>query len=296
MNVLSLFDGISCGQIALNRANIKYDNYFASEIKKIAIKVTQYNYPQTIQLGDIRNIRFSNGTLYTKGKNYTIGKIDLIIGGSPCQDFSNLKGYYTKKTNSYGLGGEKSKLFFEYLRLLRECNPTYFLLENVKMKEDSKKLLNDYLGVQGIEINSNLVSAQNRKRLYWTNIPNITIPRDKNIILPKILEKNYENLKKCKVNKTPSRDIMWYGSKCKNITNELKSSCLTTKMDRWNNAGLISFEDYCRFLTPLECERLQTLPKDYTKILSRNQRYNVIGDGWTIDIITHILKCIKTSF
>ena len=156
MNVLSLFDGISCGQIALERAGIKVDNYYASEIKDIAIKVTQLHYPNTIQLGDVRNIKAED-----------LPKIDLLIGGSPCQDFSNAN------RNKDGLEGEKSGLFYQYLRLLHELKPRYFLLENVAMKKEERKRISDMLGVEPILINSNLVSAQNRKRLYWTNIPNV---------------------------------------------------------------------------------------------------------------------------
>ena len=287
MKVLSLFDGISCGQIALKRAGILVDKYYASEIKKYAINVTQKHFPNTIQLGDVSHISYNNGILKTSNNEIYVGEIDLLIGGSPCQDFSFLNSYLDK--SKYGLNGDKSKLFHEYNRLRLEINPKYFLLENVRMKKEMEEELNKYLGVNAIAINSNLVSAQNRYRLYWTNIPNIQLPLDRKIYLKDILECNLINLKLAKVNKTPSRDKMWYGGKCKNITNELKSSCLTTKQDRWNNAGLIEFEDYCRFLTPIECERLQTLPDNYTDILSIAQRYDVLGDGWTIDIISHIL-------
>lgn len=170
MNVLSLFDGMSCGQIALNRAGIKYDKYFASEIDKYAIKVTQANYPDTIQLGDIRNVY---------GKD--LPKIDLLTGGSPCQGFS----FSGKQLN---FDDPRSKLFFEFVRLLDETKPRYFLLENVKMKKEYQNTISDYLNIEPIEINSSLVSAQNRKRLYWTNIPNVDQPQDKGIMLKDILE------------------------------------------------------------------------------------------------------------
>lgn len=168
MNTLSLFDGMSCGQIALERAGIKVDNYYASEIDKYAIKVTQANYPDTIQLGDIRNI-----------KAVDLPKIDLLMGGSPCQGFS----YSGKQLN---FEDERSKLFFEFVRLLKECKPKYFLLENVKMKKEFQDIISKYLGVEPIEINGALVSAQNRKRLYWTNISNISILEDKGIIFNNI--------------------------------------------------------------------------------------------------------------
>lgn len=173
MNVLSLFDGISCGQIALNRANIKYDNYFASEIDQYAIFITQKNYPNTIQLGDVQNI---------KGKD--LPKIDLLIGGSPCQGFS-----FAGK----GLNFEdpRSKLFFEFVRLVEECSPTYFLLENVVMGKRYLNIISSYLLATPIKINSALLSAQNRERLYWTNIPNIKIPLNKGISLQSIIEDAY---------------------------------------------------------------------------------------------------------
>ena len=151
MNVLSLFDGMSCGQIALNKSGIKYNNYYASEIDKYAIKVTQHNYPNTIQLGDI-----------TKIKGSDLPKIDLLIGGSPCQSFSNAG-------RGTGFDG-KSGLFWEYVRILKEVQPTYFLLENVKMKKEWQDVISETLGVQPIEINSKFFVPQNRPRLFWTNI------------------------------------------------------------------------------------------------------------------------------
>ena len=183
MNVLSLFDGMSCGQIALDKLGIKVDNYFASEIKPHAIKVAQANYPNTVQLGDIKNIGiakpFIDKWIYNKTtgeKLHNIGDgIDLFIGGSPCQDFSQAN----RKRD--GLQGVKSGLFYEYVRLLKETKPKYFLLENVKMKKEYQDIISGILGVQPISINSKLVSAGMRNRLYWTNIPNITQPPDMNI-------------------------------------------------------------------------------------------------------------------
>lgn len=284
INVLSLFDGISCGQIALNRAKIKYNNYFASEIDKYCITVTQANYPNTIQLGDV-----------TKVRTRTLPKINLLLGGSPCQGFS-----FAGKGLAFD--DPRSKLFFQYIRLLksiRKTNPKVkFLLENVRMKKEHLDVITKLLGVKPICINSALVSAQNRTRYYWTNIKDIEQPKDKNIILSDILENGwskcgrivgrrinpktgkrddynmdlklvprielrkdnksgtlttfikdniaicaYQNLIDAKVKFTPSRVKMWEEG-CKNITKENKSSCLTTKMDRWSNAGLIEFEDF----------------------------------------------------
>jgi DNA-cytosine methyltransferase len=172
MNVLSLFDGMSCGQIALNKLGIKYDKYFACEIDKYAMQVTQHNFPDTIQLGDVQFV-----TKETFGNH----KIDLVIGGSPCQGFS----FAGKMLN---FDDPRSRLFFEYVRLVNELKPKYFLLENVKMKQESKDIITEYMGVDPIEINSALVSAQTRKRLYWTNIPNVGQPEDKGIVLKDIIE------------------------------------------------------------------------------------------------------------
>ena len=176
INVLSLFDGISCGQIALERANIKVNKYFASEIDKYPIKVTQENYPNTIQIGDVKEV---------KGNN--LPKIDLLIGGSPCQGFS----FSGKQLN---FEDERSKLFFEFVRLVKETKPKYFLLENVRMKKEYQNIISEYLNVEPIIINSSLVSAQNRLRYYWTNIPNIEQPKDKKIFLKDITEEGLTTL------------------------------------------------------------------------------------------------------
>jgi DNA (cytosine-5)-methyltransferase 3A len=279
MNVLSLFDGMSCGQIALNRAGIKVNKYFASEIKKHAIKVTQENFPNTIQLGDIRNIKSSD-----------LPKIDLLIGGSPCQDISHLRPYCN------GIYGDKSKLFFEFIRIMDEVKPKYFLLENVDGKKDSINIISFLLGVEPIKINSNLVSFQNRNRLYWTNIPDVNQPIDRKISFQDYKEVN--NVDDYKVNKTPSREIMWgdgINGKCPNVTNRTKINCLTVKQDRWNNAGLIKHDDFCRYLTVSECEMAQTVPIGYTNCVSRNKAYDLLGDGWTIDVIVHIFSFLQKT-
>jgi DNA (cytosine-5)-methyltransferase 3A len=176
INVLSLFDGISCGQIALNKVGIEIENYFASEIDKHAINVTQHNYPNTKQLGSVTEV---NGI--------DLPKIDLLIGGSPCQGFS----FAGKQLN---FEDPRSKLFFEYVRLKNELNPKYFLLENVKMKKEYQDIISSYLGVEPIMINSNLVSAQNRVRYYWTNIPVTGLPNDKSILLKDITEDGLQSL------------------------------------------------------------------------------------------------------
>lgn len=295
MKILSLFDGISCGQIALERVGIKVDKYYASEIKKHAIEVTKEHYPNTIHIGDVTKVSYSNGVLYTENGNFEVGNIDLLIGGSPCQNFS------IASVSQLGLEGEKSKLFYEYLRLLKEVKPKYFLLENVKMKKESEKQLNEYLGVEGIHINSNLVSFQNRPRIYWTNIPNITLPNNKKVNFQDFKDVDYEYCKQFKVNKTPSREKMWNNGQgktphlgtCANITYSDKVYCITRKQDRSPNSGLIEFEDFCRFLTRREIELAQTLPVGYCDRVSYGQMQDLCGDGWTVDVIAHIFKGIK---
>lgn len=171
MNVLSLFDGISCGQVALERAGIKAENYFASEIEESAIEITTKNYPNTIQLGDVNN-----------HDKWDLPKIDLLIGGSPCQDISHLK------QGANGLNGDKSSLFYQYLKTLEEVNPKYFLLENVVGRKDAINEITRLIGVEPILIDSKLLSGQKRRRYYWTNIPDVTQPKNKGIKLVDILQ------------------------------------------------------------------------------------------------------------
>lgn len=295
MKVLSLFDGISCGQLALRKAGIKYDDYYASEIKPHAISVTKEHFPNTIHIGDVTKIRYEKGTLFTEVGTYDIGEIDLLIGGSPCQDFS------IANTKQLGLVGEKSKLFYEYLRLLREIKPTYFFLENVKMKKDSELQLNKYLGVQGIHFNSNLVSYQSRPRIYWTNITGFSLPKDRNIDFQDYKDTDYDYCKQFMMNRTPSRIKMWNGGEgktgftgiCKNVTNEKKIGCITRKQDRCPNSGLVECGDFARFLTRRELELGQTLPIGYTDSVSYNQMQDLVGDCWTVDAIVEFFKNIK---
>lgn len=410
MNVLSLFDGMSCGQLALQRAGIKVDNYFASEIDKHAIKVTQHNFPNTIQLGDV-----------TQVKGTDLPKIDLIIGGSPCQGFS----FAGKGLN---FEDERSKLFFEFVRLVRECQPKYFLLENVKMKHEHELVISQYMKVAPIEINSSLVSAQNRVRLYWTNInekpyglfgdmmPDIPQPKDKGILLKDILENevaekfylsekmlsyfktraaNFNNGKvnirneegkasailassasidisdnfikvdtDLKVSKNQDKaNCFTAGGNSGGLHSDMtlivassgrnpenpksrvagleteqqleprkdgKTNCLTSVQkdnlvqigniyDNEHNSvagrvytdegksvtlsalgggggaktGLYKMNTGIRRLTPVECERLQTVPDNYTNHVSSTQRYKMLGNGWTVDVIAHIFSFMK---
>jgi DNA (cytosine-5)-methyltransferase 3A len=280
-NVLSLFDGMSCGQIALNKVGIQYDNYYASEIDEPAISVTQFNYPNTIQMGSITELQSSQ-----------LPKIDLLFGGSPCQSFSNAG-------NGTGFDG-KSGLFYDYVRLLKECKPTYFLLENVKMKKEWQDIISEELGVQPIKINSNLVSAQNRERLYWTNIPVVGLPDDKQIYIEDILdntfdskywlkERNAELLSK-KVSIEGAPDICCIDVYNKKFKKDRKSPTLT--LPHHNSLRLLQDGKF-RKLTPNECERLQTVPVDYTNTgIADIHRYSMLGNGWTIDVIAFIFSFI----
>jgi site-specific DNA-cytosine methylase len=299
---------MSCGRIALERANIKVNNYFASEIDKHAIKVTISNYPDTIQLGSVIELDTT-----------TLPQIDLLIGGSPCQSFS-IAG------NGLGFDG-KSKLFFEYVRILKEIKPKYFLLENVKMKKEWQNTISEYLGVEPIEINSCLLSGQHRRRLYWTNIPNIQQPEDKNISLSSILEdvnidKIYGDIKAPNgktIRIEPSNyPYTFYEARTDEGKAERKRVRELTGLDttprsakykiylplRANKSNCIlatpSQLDYVvdnngvyRKLTITELIKLQTIPTNYFgDIVSDSQIRKMVGNGWTVDVITHIFKSI----
>lgn len=332
-NVLSLFDGMSCGQIALNRACVEYDNYFASEIKPHAIKCTQHNYPGTLQLGDVCKIISSD-----------LPKIDLLIGGSPCQDFS----LANKERN--GLNGVKSGLFFEYLRLLKELKPKYWLLENVAMTDVNMELISQYLGTYPSNINSSMVSAQMRNRNYWTNIGpesfdlfgfrhcDIPQPKDRKIKLQSILENGYVDRQKSicllesesrplksqhkmahrfidkgfitlvakdeetylRVKEATSIGFIDIGN---NQAVDLSYPISKTRRGRSmsdksncllrNNQYFVFQDGDLRYFTQTELERLQTVPEGYTSILSRNEAACLLGDGWTVDVIAHIFSFIK---
>ena len=360
--VLSLFDGISCGQESLRKAGISTRIYLASEIEKYPKQITRKNHPLTVQLGDV-----------TKVVADDLPHVNLLMGGSPCQGFS----FAGKQLN---FDDPRSALFFEFVRLLKECKPDYFLLENVMMKQEYQDVITEHLGVEPVMINSSLVSAQNRKRLYWTNIPEVRQPKDKGIVLKDVLENgvvdrdkshcldaNYYkggNLKSyfekhrrqlvfdepiCgrivgrKINpETGKRDD--YNPKLKRKKRiearlDEKSGTLTTvqtdnvlivpeatkkgyteiqdgdcfdatfinsktrrgrNMKDKSNCLTAANYDYMRYehptyrkLTPIECERLQTLPDNYTEGVSNTQRYKALGNGWTVDVIVHILQGLK---
>ena len=373
MKVLSLFDGMSCGQLALNRLGIKVDKYYASEIDKYAIQVTQANFPETIQVGDVCNL---------KAEDYQ--DIDLILAGSPCQGFS-----FAGKQLAFD--DPRSALFFEFIRLLKEIKPKYFLLENVKMKKEFLEVITDQVSacypefrgkdlfggkIEPILINSALVSAQSRQRYYWTNIPNVEQPDDLGIVLRDILEDEgqadlvgnggreafKENIQKgtallardwkgwntygmtgvqttpkqvgiaSDINghdilkrvyspdgKSPTLNAGGGGNRepkvATNKTNQInpskkasgrqpyiqervfhkdgKSHALTESFADRTNIGEHN-ELTWRKLTPLECERLQTVPDNYTNHVSKTQRYKMLGNGWTVSVISHILANMES--
>lgn len=274
MNILSLFDGMSCGQIALKKADIKVDTYFASETNKYAIAVTMCNFPNTIQLGDILKIDVNN-----------LPKIDLLIGGSPCQGFSS-------SGKQLNFSDPRSILFFEFVKFLEKCNPKYFLFENVKMKKEWQDRISGFLEVKPIEINSNLLSAQNRKRLYWTNIPNVTPPKDKGVLLKDVWCGGKDITDKFLAKKVGTLAYKKAHQAIKTL--EQKSRCLLSKDYGISNSCSTVIKIKNKFFRPdvVTCERLQTVPDNYTSCVSNTQRYKMLGNGWTVDIIAHILKGI----
>jgi site-specific DNA-cytosine methylase len=294
MNVLSLFDGMSCGQIALERAGIMVNNYYASEIDKHATRVARHNYPNMTSLGDINEVFFFIGSGFEikNGDSWLdvpyAGEIDLLIGGSPCQDISNLNKF--KK----GLDGSKSSLFYQYWRMWQETKPKYFLLENVAGNKSAIASITKLMGVRPIRISSNWVSAQNRMRYYWTNIPVNSLPIKKRIKLTDILQKDvdekyYQNegwLKWWEKNSGFQLD------KGYSTLNGDKAACLTKRMYASWNGNFIQDEKGIRRLTPIECERLQTVPDNYTSAVDDKFRYEMLGNGWTVDIVAHIFKHI----
>lgn len=325
MNVLSLFDGMSCGQIALTELGCFPDKYYASEVDKFAIQQTTHVFPDTIQLGDVTKVDVSK-----------LDKIDLLIGGSPCQSFSfagkkigmvttdkvditDLQTYLDLKEPGFEFEGQ-SYLFWEYMRILtdiRKYNPDVkFLLENVKMSKKWEAVLTEAIGVQPVMINSNLLSAQNRKRLYWTNIAEIPQPKDEGILIRDILEdevdeKYYVSDKalegianRIRVNTekgngfgarvvSPEGKANTLLQRCyKDGSDNLivdshgRPNCLTTVQRN----DLLQFSGMLRRLTPTECARLQTVPEWYEWIVSDTQIFRMCGNGWTVKVIEHILS------
>lgn len=323
MKILSLFDGISCARVALERAGIPVEVYYASEVDKYAMQISVKNYPDIVQVGSVVGLDTTQ-----------FRDVDLMVGGSPCQDLS------IAKKDRKGLEGSRSSLFWEYVRILNEVKPKYFILENVaSMPKADKDIITKTLGVEPIMINASLVSAQNRKRLFWTNIPNVTLPEDKGILLKDILEsgdtdrlKSYcidANYWKCasleqylkkarrqivfcdsdlqilvegrteegKKSRKEIREKTGKDSTLRSSTHKayfgrpaIKSNCLTTGMGA---EGLIIEKQIIRKLTPIECERLQGLPDNYTEGVSNTQRYKCLGNAFNVDVVAHILSFIK---
>jgi DNA (cytosine-5)-methyltransferase 3A len=324
MNVLSCFDGISCGRVALARSGIHIDKYFASEIDESAKAVAQYNFPDTIQLGNVKDVKGSD-----------LPQIDLLIGGSPCQGFS-IAG---KRLN---FEDPRSQLFFEFVRLLQECKPKWFLLENVKMKKEWQNIITEYLKVEPVLIDSALVSAQHRERVYWSNIP-IEQPSDRGILLKDIilsdasepaLHNIYGGFKEKKPrtfwDKSPTLRTSAGGGHIPSLIltekalkymdrtvkdgrthwdflhhsdiKDSKSHCVTANFHKGVPYNVLVDQKCIRYFHPIECERLQTLRDNYTqfgtfdgnkKEISKTQRYKMIGNGWTVDVIAHIFSYIK---
>ena len=282
MKVLSLCDGMSCGHIALDRVGVTVDKYFAAEIKEIGIKVTKYNYPDTIHIGDVNKVWYKDGLLHTECGDFETD-IDLVIFGSPCQTFS----VAMKKDLRVGLENkEKSGLFLECYRILKEVNPKYFLMENVaRMKRDDMDFITGLMGVEPIRINSKLVSAQLRDRLYWTNIPNVTMPQDKGIILQDILTSGYADREKARaLLVSDSRPL----TTKERMIHRYRSTGFTTLV--WEQQGN---DESVRYMNQTELERCQTVPEGYTECLTRNEAADVLGDGWTVDVIAHIFTGLK---
>lgn len=310
MKILSLFDGISCGMVALSRAGIPVERYVAYEINKYAIKVSQKNYPQIEQMGDVTTADF------TQYKGF-----DLLIGGSPCTYWSIAK--KDREVTPDGMGGQ---LFMHYVRALKESECKYFLYENnYSIHKDIKAFISEQLGVEPIMINSALVSAQQRKRCYWTNIPDVAQPADRGILLKDILEsgvswqdKSYAYTTRCQgavfkdtlkrhrhtMVAEPIRiGTVEHGGNAKYDSKQWRVYSVQGKSvticGQGGGAGAktglykIDLPDgnyIIRKLTPIEAERLQTLPDNYTEGISNTQRYKCIGNGWTVDVIAHILR------
>jgi DNA (cytosine-5)-methyltransferase 3A len=277
-NVLSLFDGMSGGQLALKQAGIKFDNYYASEIKPHAIAVTQHNFPDTIQVGDV-----------TKLTKADLPEIDLLIGGSPCQDLTILG------QSREGLEGSKSVLFFEYVRLLKELKPKYFLLENVaSMRNADRDLITEILGVKPILINSDLVSAQHRRRYYWTNIPGVEQPDDLNILLDDVVDRTAKREENMSEKKQAFIDKKRDGSMWVRVDGDKSMPITARGYAAWNTQFITNTDGTIRDLTLDEYKQLQTIPAWYEFPVIKSKATDLIGDGWTIAVIAHIFQGLKS--
>ena len=313
MKVLSLFDGISCGRVALERAGIEVEKYYASEINPYSIQIAKKNYSDTIEIGDVRDVE----TVWYKD-------CELLIGGSPCQNFSfagkrngastkenikivTLEQYMEYKKQGFEFDGY-SYLFWEYVRILKELKPKHFLLENVRMSKEWETVITEALGVEPIVINSNLVSAQNRHRLYWTNIEGITQPADKGLLLKDVLKDTYSekevlsDLIQSRFKLTPNSKATYGTTKPEFRTigerdvvygDDNKMGCLVAT--DYKQPKQVYHNGVLRKISPEEAELLQTLPEGYTSGISNSRRFECIGNGWTVDVIAHIFSFINTQ-
>lgn len=305
---------MSCGHIALDKADIKVKKYYASEIKDIGIKVTQHNYPDTVQIGDVNKVSYKDGVLYTEVGSFE-ETFDLVIFGSPCQTFS----IAIPSDKRIGLENlEKSGLFYQCNRILKEVNPKYFLMENVaSMRDKDRDIISKFLEVKPIKIDSKLIAPALRKRYYWTNIPNITQPNKKQIYLQDILTDGYTDREKARClavidsrpNTTPIKMFhRYYSTGFTTLifkSKEHYESCVREYEKLSGGKRKISASDLnnyqghifdgVRYMNQQELECCQTVAKGYTKLLTRNESADVLGDGWTVDIIAHIFSFMDFS-
>lgn len=285
MIVLSLFDGVSCAMIALKRAGFRVDKYYACEIDDKAIKISKDNYPTIIQLGSVVDFKPSMIT----------EQVDLLIGGSPCVDLSIMK------HNRKGLEGDKSSLFYEYLRIMKEVKPRYFVLENVaSMKQSERDIITKEMGVEPVLFNASLLSAQLRKRYFWTNIK-FELPKDKNILLKDIIQNGKVNDYFMGKNGKALCLTSAYNKKGGSITEIEKCKRGKYKLNFIIKDGAEIEDDnitqnHIRKLSPIECERLQGIPDDYTSCVANTYRYIAIGNAFNCDVVSHILNNMDFKF
>lgn len=306
---------MSCGHIALEQAGFKVNKYYAAEIKDIGIKVTLDNYPNTIHIGDVNKITYQDGVLHSENGDYE-ETFDIVIFGSPCQSFSRAM----KTDKRVGLEDKvRSGLFLECNRILKEVNPKYFLMENVVMKQEDEEIVTELMGVKPIRINSELITAQMRDRLYWTNIPGVTVPEKKNVTVQDILKDGYYPYEKTRClmkndshgyyngcNWTPcKRFYRWYAKAFTTMVFNSKEefdSCVEefNKVVNGRKPSASLFDDYvgtvfdgARYLWKEERARLQGIPEDYVKNVSEKDAADLIGDGWTVPVIAHIFSFMK---
>lgn len=317
MKVLSLCDGMSCGYMALEKAGITIDKYYASEIKPEAIACSQHNFPDIVQIGNVKFVHYINGVLYTANGNFE-ETFDIVMFGSPCQSFSKAM----PADKRIGLDDDmRSGIFLECKRVLDEVKPKYFLMENVLMDESNMGIISLMMGVEPIRINSALVSAQMRERLYWTNIPNVTVPEDKGIKLQDILIDGYTEKKKARCLMSNDSHGYYNGSnwnapaRFHREHNKSFSTMIYPSKENYElcvakglelTAGRKSRAEYfntytghefdsMRYLWKEERARLQTVPEKYVECLTEQDAANLLGDGWTVDVIEHIFKGLKET-